>query len=130
MRRTVADLLEEARSRIERLSAAEAAAAAARGALLLDIRTDHQRERDGVIPDALHHPRNVLEWRADPASELPDPALCGDLAREVIVVCHEGYQSSLAAAVLRDLGYERPGDMIGGFQAWQAAGLPVETGRP
>lgn len=122
---TIAEMLEAARARLERVGPHEAAAAAERGALLVDIRSELQRERDGVIPGALHHPRNVLEWRADPASEHDDPALSSDLDRRVIVVCHEGYQSSLVAATLQDLGYARATDLDGGFEAWRAAGLPV-----
>jgi rhodanese-related sulfurtransferase len=97
--------------------------------VLVDIRSEVQRTRDGAIPGALAHPRNVLEWRADAASAHDDPALSGALDRIVVVVCDEGYQSSLAAAVLQDLGFERATDLVGGFQAWRAAGLPVEPAR-
>jgi rhodanese-related sulfurtransferase len=126
-RATVDDLLRAARARIERVDP-HAALAALRGgdAVVVDVRSELQRARDGVIPGALFHPRNVLEWRADPASGHSDPALSGDLERRVIVVCDEGYGSSLAAATLRDLGFVRAGDLAGGFQAWRAAGLPVE----
>ena len=124
-RTTVDDLLERARARLDRLGPREAAAAVERGALLLDVRSELHRERDGTIPGALFHPRNVLEWRADPASGHDDPALSGDLARTVIVVCHEGYQSSLVAATLQDLGFANATDLVGGFVAWKAAGLPV-----
>jgi rhodanese-related sulfurtransferase len=127
-RTTIDDLLEAARRRLRRLSAAEARDAVAAGAALVDIRSELQRERDGVVPGALFHPRNVLEWRADPASGYCDPALGGDLDRVVIVMCDEGYQSSLAAATLQDLGFARATDLAGGFQAWRAAGLPVEPG--
>src|SRR3954466_12916370 len=95
------------------------------GAILVDIRSEAQRCRDGQIPGAVCHPRNVLEWRADPASEHSDPALSADLSRCVILVCDEGYQSSLAAATLKDLGFPNATDVIGGFQAWRAAGLAV-----
>jgi rhodanese-related sulfurtransferase len=125
-RRTIEDLLAAARARLDRLDAHGARQAVTGGAVLVDIRTDIQRERDGVIPGALHHPRNVLEWRADPASGFSDPALSRDLDRQVIVVCDEGYQSSLAAATLQDLGFARATDLVGGFRAWRAAGLPVE----
>lgn len=126
-RTTIDDLLAAARARLERLEPAQAAAAVRGGALLVDIRSEDQRRRDGAISGALCHPRNVLEWRADPASGHCDPALAGDLGRCVIVVCDEGYQSSLAAATLQDLGFARATDLAGGFQAWRAAGLPVET---
>jgi rhodanese-related sulfurtransferase len=123
---TVNDLLEAARARLRRVQPEEALEAARRGALLVDIRSERDREQDGVIPGALFHPRNVLEWRADPASGHGDPELCGDLDRHVILVCREGYQSSLAAAVLQDLGFARATDLIGGFEAWREAGLPVD----
>jgi rhodanese-related sulfurtransferase len=125
-RRTVHDLLADARSRLVRLSAPEASAAVEAGAVLVDIRSELQLARDGRIPGAVHHPRNVLEWRADPASGHSDARLAGALDRQVIVVCDEGYQSSLAAATLQDLGFRRATDLAGGFKAWRAAGLPVE----
>ena len=126
-RTTIHDLLQAARARLHRLEPAEALAAVRDdGAVLVDIRSEHQRDRDGVIPGAIFHPRNVLEWRADPASDHADPALAGDLGRTVVVVCHEGYQSSLAAATLQDLGFTHATDLAGGFEAWRAAGLPVE----
>jgi rhodanese-related sulfurtransferase len=125
-RTTIDDLLAAARHRIDRLEPARAANSIEHeGALLVDIRSESQRERDGVVPGALYHPRNVLEWRMDPASGHDDPTV-GGLDRRVIVMCDEGYQSSLAAATLRDLGFTRAADLDGGFQAWRAAGLPVE----
>jgi rhodanese-related sulfurtransferase len=121
---TVDELLVEARDGLERLEPAAAAAAMASGALLLDIRSDSQRERDGVVTGAIFIPRNVLEWRCDPASDARDRRVC-DQGRLLIVMCDEGYQSSLAAANLKRLGFERATDLAGGFQAWRAAGLPV-----
>jgi rhodanese-related sulfurtransferase len=123
--RTVDELLEEARRRLRRLEPAEARAAMADGALLVDIRSDAQRARDGVVPGALVIPRNVLEWRCDPACEWRDPRIDSS-EPHVIVMCDEGYQSSLAAATLQDLGLARATDLAGGFQAWRAAGFPVE----
>jgi rhodanese-related sulfurtransferase len=125
-RTTIDALLAAARARLDRLGPHEARAAVARGALLVDTRCASQRAADGVIPGALYHPRNVLEWRADPTSGASDPALAADLHRVVIVLCNEGYASSLAAATLQDLGFARATDLDGGFQAWRAAGLPVE----
>src|SRR3954451_16994231 len=125
-RRTIVEVLEAARTRIHPLSAAEAAREVADGARLVDIRSELQRARDGVVPGAHFHPRNVLEWRLDPASTHADPALA-DPGASVILMCDEGYQSSLAAAGLQDLGFARAPDVAGGFQAWRAAGLPVET---
>jgi rhodanese-related sulfurtransferase len=128
-RMTVDELLEEARAELERVGPAEASAALAAGALLVDIRADSQRERDGVVPQARFFPRNVVEWRADPSSSAHDPAF-GDLDRRVVVMCDEGYQSSLVAATLKRLGFARATDLVGGFQAWREAGLPVEERRP
>jgi rhodanese-related sulfurtransferase len=128
-RMTVDQLLEEARSELERVGPAEAGEAVAEGALLVDIRADSQRERDGVVPQARFFPRNVIEWRADPASSAHDPAFA-DLDRQVVVMCDEGYQSSLVAATLRRLGFARATDLVGGFQAWREAGLPVERPGP
>ena len=125
-RRTIAELLEDARARLVRVEPAQARGAVARGAVLVDIRSEHQRLRDGTIPGALHHPRNVLEWRLDPESGASDPALSGDLDRQVILVCTEGYQSSLAAAVAQELGFANATDLVGGFKAWRDAGLPIE----
>ena len=125
-RLTIDELLERARGRLERVEAEQAPACVEQGAVLVDIRSDHQRAADGLIPGAVHHPRNVLEWRADPESGASDPELAGDLDRQVILVCDAGYASSLAAEVLQDLGFPRATDMVGGFQAWRAAGLPVE----
>jgi rhodanese-related sulfurtransferase len=124
-RTTIDDLLAEARTRIDRVSPADAASEMADGALLVDIRSESQRAQDGAIPGAIYHPRNVLEWRMDPASGASDPAV-GGIERRVIVVCNEGYQSSLAAATLREIGFTRAADLAGGFQAWRGAGLPVE----
>jgi rhodanese-related sulfurtransferase len=122
---TTDDLLAEARRGLDRLGPTEAAAAMAAGAVLVDIRSELQRERDGIVPGSVYFPRNVLEWRCDPASPARDERVC-DPAAQLIVMCDEGYQSSLAAANLKRLGFQRATDLEGGFQAWRAAGLPVE----
>jgi rhodanese-related sulfurtransferase len=124
-RMTVDELLSAARCGLQRLDPAAASDAVAAGAVLIDIRSERQRERDGVIPDAHFVPRNVLEWRLDPASGHADPAFGGDINRHVILLCDEGYQSSLAAATLQRLGFHRATDVDGGFRAWRAAGFPV-----
>jgi rhodanese-related sulfurtransferase len=122
---TVDELLEEARRGLARVSPEQAHAACADDALLIDIRPESQRRRDGEVPGARVVARNVLEWRLDPASAHRDPALARR-DRRVILICDEGYQSSLAAATLRRFGLDAT-DVAGGFQAWRAAGLPVEA---
>jgi rhodanese-related sulfurtransferase len=121
---TADDLLATARSRIARLDPGAAHEASRRGALIVDSRCAAARRADGIIPGSTHVPLSVLPWRFDPASPHRDPSLA-DPSREVIVVCDHGFSSSLAAAWLRDLGYEHVGDVVGGFEAWAAAGLPV-----
>jgi rhodanese-related sulfurtransferase len=122
---TVDQLLEEARAELARIGPAEANRAVADGALLVDIRAESQRKRDGVVPQALFFPRNVIEWRADPSSSAHDPAF-SDLDRQVVVMCDAGYQSSLVAATLKRLGFVNATDLVGGFQAWRDAGLAVD----
>jgi rhodanese-related sulfurtransferase len=124
---SVDKILETARLRLRRLTPQEAESAWAGGALLVDTRTFEQRSRDGAIPGALVIDRTVFEWRLDPASESRIPEASSHEVR-VIVICNEGYSSSLAAASLQDLGLINATDVIGGFQAWKAAGLPVEAG--
>jgi rhodanese-related sulfurtransferase len=124
-RKTIDELLSEVRERIDRVSPEEAAAEVSGGALLVDIRSESQRAADGVVPGAIYHPRNVLEWRLDPSSGHDDPAV-GGVERRVIVMCDAGYASSLAADTLREIGFARAADLDGGFQAWRDAGLPVE----
>ncbi len=106
------------------MTPAEAEAAVARGALLVDTRPLQQRRSEGAIPGALLIERNHLEWRLDPTSDARIPEAV-DHDVEIIVVCSEGYSSSLAAASLQDLGLHRATDLEGGFQAWRAAGLPT-----
>jgi rhodanese-related sulfurtransferase len=124
-RLTIDDMLAAARERLERMDPADAVAAVERGAVLVDIRSENRRRADGTIPGAVPVPRNSLEWRVDPASGHSEPLLGDDLDRRLILVCDEGFQSSLAAATLQDLGFARATDLVGGFQAWKAAGLPV-----
>jgi rhodanese-related sulfurtransferase len=119
------ELLEREREQLDRLSPEQAAAAVAEsGAVLVDIRYAALRDRDGTVPGALVVERNELEWRLDPQCDYRLPEATGhDL--HVIVLCNEGYASSLAARSLQALGLSRATDLIGGFQAWAAAGLPV-----
>jgi rhodanese-related sulfurtransferase len=114
-------LLSAARARLDRLEPAEALAAVERGALVVDIRPAAQRAEHGDLPGALVVERNVLEWRFDPTSEAALPVADDDL--HVVVLCQEGYTSSLAAAALRDVGVHRATDVIGGYAAWVAAGV-------
>ena len=124
MTKNVAELLDEARARLRRLSPAETAEALAAGALVVDIRPTEQRGRDGELPGARVIERNVLEWRLDPASPHRIPEVTGH-DQVVVIVCSEGYMSSLAAATLQELGFRHATDLIGGFQAWKADGRPV-----
>ena len=122
--KSVDDLLARARARLVRVDPAQARDAMGDGAVLVDIRAESQRERDGVVPGSVFVARNVLEWRCDPRGAHRDPRVA-DPERSVIVMCDEGFQSSLAAATLQELGHDRATDLVGGFQAWRAAGLPV-----
>jgi rhodanese-related sulfurtransferase len=117
-------LLDEVREHIARFSVEEAHARWQAGALLVDIRPAAQRAQFGEVPGALIIERNVLEWRLDPSCDhrLPEAS---SHARGVIILCQEGYASSFAAASVRALGYQQAGDVIGGFAAWQRAGLPT-----
>jgi rhodanese-related sulfurtransferase len=120
--RSIEEILACARTRIRRLDPELAYRALAHRAVLVDIRPAAQRAAEGTVPGSLVVERNVLEWRFDPRSDARLPIADYDL--HVIVLCSEGYTSSLAAASLRDLGVHRAGDVIGGFHAWKAAGLP------
>ena len=123
--KTAGQLLREARAALPRRpSPAEAHAAQAQGALLIDIRGDDQRRAGGLIPGALVLPRNALEWRCDPAGRWRHPAITGRDPRHLLI-CQEGFQSSLAAAALQQLGLASATALDGGFAAWAAAGLPV-----
>jgi rhodanese-related sulfurtransferase len=122
-RLSVEQLLDLARIGLDRVSPADAATAMAGGALLVDIRPVGLREADGEIPGAIVIDRNVLEWRLDPASAHRIPEV--DEHKTVIIVCDEGYASSLAAATLQQLGLPKATDLVGGFQAWKRDGLPV-----
>jgi rhodanese-related sulfurtransferase/predicted metal-dependent enzyme (double-stranded beta helix superfamily) len=121
---SIADLLAEARSGLARLRPEAALAALTDGAVLVDIRPLEQRIVEGEVPGAIIIGRNVLEWRLDPRSEARIPALARPDAR-IIVMCSQGYASTLAAASVRRVGVTQATDLEGGFQAWKAAGLPT-----
>ena len=124
----VDELLDAARARLERITPAQARSEQSAGvAVLVDIRPLALRAATGEIPGSLIVERNYLEWRADPTSDARLPQATGDDVRWV-VVCQEGYTSSLAAAALQDLGLGRATDIAGGFAAWRDAGLPVRPG--
>jgi rhodanese-related sulfurtransferase len=118
-------LVDRARQRYRRITAVQAAAELVNGALLVDIRSSEQRQRDGDIPGAHRIERTVLEWRLDPTSPWRIAEVNSTDAR-VIVICAEGYSSSLAAASLQDLGLVRATDVIDGVEGWKAAGLPLD----
>jgi len=123
---TLEELLDRARRDLVRVEPEQAAAELADGVLLVDIRPADQRVEGGDIPGATVIDRNVLEWRLAPDSRWRIDAVTGPGTR-VIVLCNEGFSSSLAAATLKELGLVNATDVIGGFQAWKAAGLPIET---
>jgi rhodanese-related sulfurtransferase len=120
--RSIDEVLAEARSRLDRLTPVQARRAhAERGAVLVDIRPAAQRAAEGELPEAVVIERNVLEWRFDPSCAARRPEASYDL--QVIVVCQEGYTSSLAAAALQEVGVWRATDVVGGYAAWRAAPL-------
>lgn len=127
---TVHELLARARAGLDRVAPRELDALLEDpGTVVVDIRSDAQRAADGPLPGGRRIPRNVLEWRCDPQSPWRDPAV-SDPALRVVLVCHEGYQSSLAAATLQELGLRRATDLDGGFAAWRAhrgGGAPVSA---
>ncbi len=128
-RHTLEELLEAARAKIERLDPAEAFAAIQQGALLIDIRADIDRARDGIVPGSLHIPRTVLEWRTDPDSDWRNPHV-GGLDQQILLLCNHGCASVFAAVMLVDLGFARAGDVVGGFAGWRDAGLPTVPATP
>ena len=124
MRPKIDRVLERARRRVARVTAEEAAAEMSRGALLVDTRSQAQRAAQGEIPGALTIERNVLEWRLDPTSPFRVPQAT-DRDVRVMVLCAQGYSSTLAALSLKELGLRNVSDVVGGFEAWRAAGLPI-----
>lgn len=125
-RTTIDDLLTLARTRIRRLTPHEVAAAQAAGAIIIDTRDSADRAAEGIIPGSVLVTRNTLEWRADPSAEGADPRLA-DLDADLIITCNDGFSSSLAADSLRQIGHTAAADIIGGYRAWKAAGLPITS---
>ena len=121
---SISRLLEDSRRGLDRVDPADLAAVAADGAVVVDIRPVEQRRRDGELPGAVVVDRNVLEWRLDPSSPHRLP-LADDPERRVVLVCNEGYASSLAAHTLQQLGLRNATDLVGGYQAWLAG--PADT---
>jgi rhodanese-related sulfurtransferase len=121
-RHTLEDLLQAAAASITRLRPEEAAAAVGHGATLVDIRSDLDREHDGIVPGSLHIPHTVLEWRLAADSAWRNP-YAPDADKHVIVMCDHGCSSVLAAATLVELGFAKASDVIGGYAAWRDAGL-------
>ncbi|HEX5450740.1 MAG TPA: rhodanese-like domain-containing protein [Gaiellaceae bacterium] len=127
MVRTLAELLAEAEARVTRFTPQEAYTAMADGALLVDLRSQPARDRDGIVPGSLHIPRTVLEWRVALDSDWRSPFVGGP-DEQIVLLCDDGYSSLLAAETLAGLGFARVGDVLGGFAAWKDAGLT--TTRP
>lgn len=128
-RKSVHDLLEEARASLERVEPGPAYAEMQKGAVLIDTRSDDQRAVQGAIPGAVEIPLSVLEWRVDPDSDHRDSSI-GGVESRIILICAQGYSSSLAAQRLQQIGFVSATDVIGGFEAWKGAGLPVEEPGP
>lgn len=125
--RSIGEILESARRRIERYSPEEALAAQTAGAIIVDVRERADRMEEGAVAGAIPWPLSVLPWRADPDSDTRDDRIA-DRNNQLILMCNDGYSSSLAAAMLVEMGFHRAGDMDGGFHAWAARGLPVQPG--
>jgi rhodanese-related sulfurtransferase len=122
-RKTIDEALEEAAGRLRRVTALEGYEAARSGAYLVDTRSPDQRAAQGYLPSAIHHPLSVLAWRLDPDCPTSNEKL--PLDARVILICREGFSSVFAALQLREIGFENATDVIGGVEAWKAAGLPL-----
>ncbi|MEO1064342.1 MAG: rhodanese-like domain-containing protein [Actinomycetota bacterium] len=131
VRLTIDDLLARARSELVRLTPTELLARmrADDSVVVVDTRTPDNRRAEGVIPGSVHIPLSVLQWAVDPAVGLQNPEIDG-FEQHIVVVCNEGYSSSLAAATLRELGFARATDLDGGFRAWAGDELPVSDPQP
>ena len=120
------DLLNDARSNLRRLAPTEVRSRIEEGALLVDTRTDSQRSEQGELPDAIVIDRTVLEWRLDPSSESRIPEIAS-YDQMIVVVCSQGYSSSLAAQSLQRLGFANATDVVGGVENWIRQGLPISN---
>jgi rhodanese-related sulfurtransferase len=123
VRKTIDDLLDDAAVRLGRLSAVEAWSEMHAGAILVDIRPPDQRQAQGYVPGSVHHPLSTLLWRLDPDCPTSNEKI--PLDARIILICREGYSSVLAAAQLQETGFDAATDVIGGVEAWEAAGLPL-----
>jgi rhodanese-related sulfurtransferase len=122
-RKTIHELLVEARAKLDRLTPPMAYVASCDGGVLIDTRSEADLAAHGVIPGARHYPLSILEWMLDPEAGEGDGTI--GLDSWIILICREGYSSSLAAARLKDMGFARATDVIDGFEGWKSAGLPV-----
>jgi rhodanese-related sulfurtransferase len=122
-RRTIDETYEEAARRLGRLTASGAAEAVRAGAVLVDTRSPDQQRAQGYVPGAVHHPLSALAWRLDPDCPTSNEKI--PLDAPVVLICREGFSSVFAAQQLREIGFEHATDVIGGVDAWIAAGLPV-----
>jgi rhodanese-related sulfurtransferase len=129
MRPTIDELLERARERLERLAPAAAWTATQNGAVIVDTRSPDERHEQGVVvPGSLHYPLSVLHWRLDPDVPTGNPTLPFDA--RIVLVCRQGYSSTLAAVLLQEMGFVHATDVIGGIERWQADGLPLKPFPP
>ena len=127
-RQTIHRLLADARALLVRLTPHDAHRASQDGGVIVDTRSDDERRAHGWIPGSRHHPLSTLEWEVDPESGHADPSYTLD--SWLILICREGYSSSLAAARLQGLGFHKATDVVGGMDAWKALGLPVVHAGP
>ncbi len=123
MPKTADELLAKARRHIDRMTPEQALSATRDGAILVDTRSETDRQNEGTVPGSIAVANSVLEWRADPAGDATDQRLV--TGAQLIVICNDGYSSSFKADHLRKLGHEHAADVIGGYRAWKNAGLPT-----
>jgi rhodanese-related sulfurtransferase len=122
-RKSIDESYEEAARRLGRVTAVEAYAEMRAGAVLVDTRSPDQQRAQGFVPGAVHHPLSVLAWRLDPDVPTSNEKLALDA--RILLICREGYSSVFAAEQLKEIGFTNATDVIGGVDAWKAAGLPI-----